>query len=182
MKQHPTPKAFRFEIGLYPMTCYPDGSSTLYNPSDRDAPQVDAPEFFDVVLKMLDENYDLIDTVIEFDELNWDEAQSALALLSKQYPDAALDDLTQQCRSHWSPPEPEQKFAYSFATHNDNGVVVSLLNTREEANGFALQWLGFAWEDSDLSMEMPKSHEEASAVLREQTKWADQYSVTEHKL
>ena len=91
-----------YEIALYPMACYPDGSSGLFNPDDDGAPQADAPEWFDVALKVYEDGF-LYDPVVEFEELTWEEAQSAMSLLSKQYPDAGVDDLTQQCRCHWEP-------------------------------------------------------------------------------
>ncbi len=97
-----------YEIALYPMACHPDGSSAQFNPSDRDAAKVDAPQWFDVSLNLyIDES--LNDLVIEFEELTWGEAQNALALLLKQYPDAGLNDLTEQCRGHWEPPSQDDQ-------------------------------------------------------------------------
>ena len=92
-----------YEIALYPMAVYSDGSSGLYDPTDLYAEKVDGPEFFDVYVNLYIDDC-INDPVVEFDELTWEEAQQAIGLLQKQFPNAAFNDLTEQCKGHWNPP------------------------------------------------------------------------------
>ena len=86
-----------YEIALYPMAVYSDGSSGVYDPSDSYLEKVDGPEHFDVYVNLYIDDC-VNDPVVEFDELTWEEAQHAIALLQKQYPNAGFNDLSEQCR------------------------------------------------------------------------------------
>jgi hypothetical protein len=75
-------------IEIYPMMNHPNGDATMYEGRDTE------PEFYDVVVRYLDDEDDS-DPVEEFEDIKtYEEAIAIADRLQLKYPDAEIEDFS----------------------------------------------------------------------------------------